>query len=510
MFWSIISDYDLKTGLCELVDNAIDLWRLKKERSSLKIQVRLDPARQLISVSDNAGGVKESELKLLLAPGGSRNDPSSELIGIFGVGGKRAGVALGENVQIRTRFGRQDTFEIDVGKQWLESNDWHLPYYRVPKIPQGTTEVEVSHLRRRLTDNDVNIIQQHFDETYCKFLERAVEIDVNGTIAKPKPFEQWAFPPSFPPRRAIFQIDLGSEGKVRAEITGGLIRDRDPEKENYGAYFYCNDRLIVKELKSREVGYFVASEAGVPHPDASLCRVIVRLNGPARLMPWTSNKAGINFDHPLFTYVRPTLIQLMTQFTQLSRRLKNDWSGKVYRHSTGNIEVVEPESPDARYPLILPPLPKVRKKQVEKLKSRNKSIISAQPWTLGLVEAMAAVEIVSRQRLETKNRIALILLDSNFEIALKEFLVHRHDLFPPTQYSNSRIEQIFSKRHLVISEITSKISIPQPLLAKVSHYYLLRNKLIHERATVDILDSDIANYQKTIEKVLSILFQLKF
>lgn len=26
LYWSIISDYDIKTGICELIDNAIDLW----------------------------------------------------------------------------------------------------------------------------------------------------------------------------------------------------------------------------------------------------------------------------------------------------------------------------------------------------------------------------------------------------------------------------------------------------------------------------------------------------
>jgi hypothetical protein len=41
------------------------------------------------------------------------------------------------------------------------------------------------------------------------------------------------------------------------------------------------------------------------------------------------------------------------------------------------------------------------------------------------------LEIVQKQKFDTKNRIALILLDSNFEIALKEFIVHRPDLFPP-------------------------------------------------------------------------------
>ncbi len=55
MFWSIIADYDLKTGLCELVDNAIDLWRLGKERKELKVVVELDHIRQLIAVTDNAG-----------------------------------------------------------------------------------------------------------------------------------------------------------------------------------------------------------------------------------------------------------------------------------------------------------------------------------------------------------------------------------------------------------------------------------------------------------------------
>jgi HSP90 family molecular chaperone len=106
MFWSIISNYDLRTGLCELVDNAIDLWTLAGRQRSLSVAITLDAERQLIAVEDNAGGVKQEELRLLIAPGGSRNDPDAELIGIFGVGGKRASIALGEHVEIRTRYKR--------------------------------------------------------------------------------------------------------------------------------------------------------------------------------------------------------------------------------------------------------------------------------------------------------------------------------------------------------------------------------------------------------------------
>lgn len=107
-----------------------------------------------------------------------------------------------------------------------------------------------------------------------------------------------------------------------------------PEDDNYGVYFYCNHRLIQKEVKTRDVGYFVPAEAGVPHPDISLCRAIVRLEGPAKGMPWTSNKSAINFDHPVFRALRPTLIELTAHFSKLSRRFRDDWASNVIQYDT--------------------------------------------------------------------------------------------------------------------------------------------------------------------------------
>ena len=57
---------------------------------------------------------------------------------------------------------------------------------------------------------------------------------------------------------------------------------------------------------------------------------------------------------------------------------------------------------------------------VEHLKTVNEKILSNQPWTVGLVEAIAAIDVIGRQRFDTKNRIALLLLDSNLEISLKQ------------------------------------------------------------------------------------------
>ncbi|BAV33400.1 histidine kinase [Sulfuricaulis limicola] len=509
MFWSIISDYDVQTALCELIDNAIDQWMGTKLRAPLAVELVLDADRQLISVEDNAGGIGKSDLRMLIAPGSSRNDPSAATIGIFGVGSKRAVVALAENVVIKTHRKGDSTFQIDVTSDWLESPNWDIPAYEIPSIPAGVTSIDLLALRKTFSDSDVQSLKRHLGETYAWFLkQKDCSISVNGDVIKAIGFETWAYPPSFEPQRAIFDVDLSGSGKIKVDMTVGLIRDRDPEADNYGVYFYCNHRLIVKELKVREVGYFVTSEAGVPHPDASLCRAIIRLDGEARLMPWNSSKTGINYSHPLFHAIRPGLLQLVTQFSSLSRRLKDDWEEKVFKFTKGAVQQADETAVAQGKKLVLPPLPKVNKPHVESLKARNEGKIADQPWTLGLVEAVAAVTILNRQKLETKNRISLILLDSSFEIALKEFVVHRTDLFPPKQFSDTKIKQLFERRNDVITAVTSKVNIPKKLLDKAKHYYGLRNKLIHERATVDVTDSDVENYDSTIREMLHILFGL--
>jgi len=295
LFLSIISDYDLKTGLCELIDNALDFWMSSEKNTALTVRVILDPDRQFIRVSDNAGGVREDQVELLIAPGASRNDVGAALIGIFGVGGKRAGIALGELVEIRTRHKMGKSIQIDLTNEWIESPSWDLDIYEVPDIDPGSTTVDITKVRQGFDKDDVEQFRQHVAETYSWFINQGCVIELNGTPISPTFFDAWAYPPDFLPRQAKFTIVPESGKLLDVTLTGGLILDRNPETENYGVYFYCNHRLILKDLKVRDVGYHVSAEAGVPHPDASLCRVLVEFHGPAELMPWNSSKSGINF-----------------------------------------------------------------------------------------------------------------------------------------------------------------------------------------------------------------------
>ena len=113
----------MDTSVCELVDNAIDIWTRNGKTSQLTISIDLDVMNRTIRISDNAGGVHERELQRLISPGATTNDPDGRTIGIFGVGSKRAVVALAENIRIKTRFRSGTSFQIDIDNSWLESPD---------------------------------------------------------------------------------------------------------------------------------------------------------------------------------------------------------------------------------------------------------------------------------------------------------------------------------------------------------------------------------------------------
>ena len=511
VFLSIISDYDLKTGVCELIDNALDFWITNGANSDLLVSVSLDHERQIIRVEDNAGGVEESDVELLVSPGASRNDTGESLIGIFGVGSKRAGVALGELVEIRTRHATGKSIAIDLTNEWVESPNWDLDFYEVPDISPGTTIVVITKVRQPFDQRDVEFVRRHLAETYGWFIGQGCAIQFNGEVLSPVKFDAWAYPPDYRPRQAQFDIEPAPGHRLDVTLTAGLILDRNPETDNYGVYFYCNNRLIMKEVKVREVGYFVSAEAGVPHPDASLCRVIVKFQGPPELMPWNSSKSAINFGDPAYSQIRHRVIDFASYFTGLSRRLKDDWHRKVFRYSSGSIQTVDSKDASSTRKKILPKLPRSRNPSyIVLLREHNKRRINDQPWLLGLVEAMGFVDILRRQKYETSNRLALILLDSNFEIALKEYIVHREDLFPPHKYTNAQLVQLFRNRTNVIKEVQAHTKFPIKLIRKVNHYYASRNALIHERATGLITDEQVEDYRETIERVLTKLFRIQF
>lgn len=340
-------------------------------------------------------------------------------------------------------------------------------------------------------------------QVYAKFIGESCDIRVNGASVGRTDFDAWAYPPEHLPKQSEFKIYPNDAEAVDVKLTAGLLQDRDPVEENYGVYIYCNNRLILAHEKSYEVGFF-KGEAGVPHPDASLARTIVELSGPPELMPWTSSKSGINWSHPTYLEIRELIIALTTHFTKVSRRLKNVRDEQVFSHQTGDVVVIDLEGDGtAKRVVDLPLLRGRRKSYPDRVLDQNSEVIAEKPWTLGLVEAMGVADTISRKRIQTRNRISLVILDSNLEIALKEFIVHRADLFRPDQFGDARLLEIFRRRHEVINLVKPHLQLTEEIWDKVRHYYDRRNKLVHERATLQITDFELEDYRSIVETVLN-------
>jgi Molecular chaperone, HSP90 family len=504
LFLSIIADYDINTAVCELIDNAIDHWIDGGRDGTLKVDIRVNIDRQTIVISDNAGGVRIDDLQLLVAPGASREKIQEGIIGNFGVGGKRAGIALGELVEIKTRHKKGKTFEFELSDKWLNQSDWNVDVYECESIAAGTTTVRISKMRQGFDESSAKSLRKHIAETYGMFIAENCKLEFNGEQVSAIRFDQWAYPPEYPPSQHSGEVGpFGLDGsKVRVDITGGLTYDRDPSDRNYGVYFYCNNRLILSHEKSHHVG-FMQKFAGVPHPDASLCRVIVELRGLPTHMPWNSSKSGVNWSHPAYLEIREEIFALATRFSTISRRLKGDREGAVYAYKIGSLEPKALKPGLTGKEIVSLPVPRGRQKNYpERIVDQNEGIFRKKPWVRGLVEAVGIAEIIFRRRVSTKNRVALIVIDSTLEISLKEYLVHQSKKY----YSDAQIADLFKSRDKVLKEIDSLTRIPRRDLDLARHYANLRNKLIHERATVNIPDDDIVTYKKVADGIIIRLF----
>lgn len=510
LYLSIIADYDLNKGICELIDNALDIWIKDNKTNRLNISITLDENQQTIVVKDNAGGVTKDDLGNIVGPGHSSNSEKDKTIGIFGVGTKRAVVALAQDIKIKTRRKEGKSYQVEFDDDWLMSNDdWHLPVYEVPDIDASSTVIEMTRLRIRVDSDKVGNLTKHLGTTYSKFLKhKNLILKLNNIDVVPIIYENWAYPPDFGPRRYTGSVTTSSGEKVDVEAIAGLTTESNPSGGDWGVYIYCNDRLIVSGVKTFEVG-FSSGLAGKPHPDISLMRVLLFVNGPAKLMPWNSSKSDVNYSHEVFLAIRNWLISVVSDFASLSRRfnkMDGGWPDNVFKYDSGKIVNERISNFATANTSYLPQLPEFKPRYSQKVQKANKEIGRDKPWTRGLYESIVAVDLISRQNLEQKNRISLILLDGTLEIAFKEYLVYESGV----GYSDERLQNIFKNRNLVHQEVkqytTRQISPTD--WNSIEYYYKARCDLIHRKASAAVSDDELSNYRKVVISVLEKLFGL--
>jgi hypothetical protein len=509
LYRSIIADYGLNTAIAELIDNVIDSRRRRKFQREVVIDLYIDLEDQTIFLSDDAGGIKEVDLAKLVTPGASHNDGENSTIGIFGVGSKRAAVALAREIRISTRFANEPkTYQIEYNDEWLATEDWHIPYYEVESIKQNTTSILLTRLRFALSASDVTNLRDHISKTYAHFIDRKeVKIILNTDPVKPSFFNQWSYPPEaephtfekkfYPPNHTL---------PIIFRITSGLTYESGSIGGNYGVYIYCNDRLIESASKAAEFG-FTSGVAGVPHPRMSNARIIVELVGGASQLPWNSSKTSLNFNHEVFRAIRDDLHVVVKNATALSKRLQGDFENSIAPFREGSVDKTVLSKDEHLKPSKLPPIPKTKESAITSIRDANRDIGNARPWTTGAYESIIAVEAIKKIRtLTQKNRIILVILDSTMEIACKDYLAHE----APSPMSEAALIQLFKNRIDVHKKVQETILPGDNLWKSMDYFYKARCELVHKRFSVTISDDDVANFQNSLEKVLSAMYSLKF
>jgi len=509
VYLSVISEYDLNKAICELADNAIDFGR-KNNRPNLDIKILIDLSRNTISIEDNAGGVPASELGLLLSPGRTTNEISDNGIGYFGVGAKRAVIALAQDITILTRYGNDETCKIHFDDEWInEVVEWSLPYDISSKnIAPNTTIIELFKLRKPLTDNDIIALKTHLAEVYALFIEGGVKIFVDGKKINPVVFtNDWTYAEGYEPALFSGKIVIDDQGddarEVNVEIMSGLINHSGDPDNSYGIFFYCNNRMINGGLTDFSVG-FEAGKVGNPHYNISIIRTIVKLKGQSRDMPWNSSKSGIDTKHHTFEKLRNSIINVTSDYAKVSRALQGKWPTEIFSYTEGEVVVKEGMSIEHIPKTFLPKPPSSKTRWMQSILKSNKKIIGKKMWAEGLQDSIIAADSIFKMNLMQKNRIALIILDSTLEIAYKEYLVNEKNI------GMKKFASISNNRTDVQKEVLNYIKVSATMAKQINHYYLLRNQLIHQRATPNISDPDITKYRKIVEIMLKKMFGLRF
>ena len=513
LFQSIIADYTFNTAICELIDNSVDNWKINTSKIDLNINIYFDILKQQIIISDNAGGVKKEDLYKLVSPGASSNSGSTEIIGIFGVGTKRAVVHLSEDIKIKTRFKKKETYELRYDKEWIENDDdWNIEARVSENIEPESTNVELNILRSLLTLEKIEELILHLGKIYYLFLNHEglnIEIIINSSSGEkvrkinPIKLEDWSFNPKYKPQTFRTKLNYSNNKEVKIKIRVGFTK-KSTASDEYGFNFFCNNRLVCFNCKDQELGY-VKGLIGRPHNSISVVKIVVFLTGPSEAMPWNSSKTKIDYEHKIFKFLRSHLIDLAKSYSSIARSFGGQFTENLTKYSKGNLgkEIIIDDLGKIRN-LEKPEIPPIKISYEKQVLEKNKKVFTEKPWTKGLTESVVvAKDILTKKNIDSRNRIVLILLDSTLEIAFKDYLLYKDE-----EVYGKKIESM--TREDILKIMYNNAGIIQTDISKIRFYYNMRNDLIHKRASISPTDTQISDFEKLVKKIITKLFGVEF
>lgn len=132
---------------------------------------------------------------------------------------------------------------------------------------------------------------------------------------------------------------------------------------------------------------------------------------------------------------------------------------------------------------------------------KENNINQNSPWTRGIIDGLTGAKLLLNSSIESKNRLALILLDSTLEIAFKDYLMYVKGIKNIDKNTLRNREQL----HKLVKKHTT---FGNEVWESVSYFYLKRCDLYHEDSGKTIMDKGLFDFFNLLILVVDDLFSI--
>lgn len=334
------SGYEFIDALAEYIDNSFQQGLKQKDPSAVRIDVSVksDGPIHYVEILDNAGGAKRSDAVNFIRPGASGNDSSSDSFGLFGVGGKVAGLSVVNGAVIIVSKAQSDPgFWVKLDRSDIETRlDWQFDVMPFPidfGVSEGQTKIILYGVPPAVSGRLKYDYLFDYQKRYAYLLMRnngnVPKIYLGGKKVEPydpindmlnaKESPKGCEPKTHTETKRI-NTTLGKSNpqlvEVKLSCTVGLRPSGSTIGES-GAAIYCNDRLIERHSQLALYELFDTKDSGIhPGSDKAWITAVVRMTGPASLMPWTTRKDSLDSSSKGYTILKEFLKHAYEDFLE--------------------------------------------------------------------------------------------------------------------------------------------------------------------------------------------------
>lgn len=291
-------DISTDRAILDLIDNSIDA---ATQSGKVDASVNLTINGSTFSISDNAGGLDLDIAKEYAFRFGrsSKNPPTPNSVGQFGVGMKRTLFKIGQEFFVESmKNGVAYQVHVDVDEWLTDEKNWDFQYTLLdtPSIKEGETKITITKIREEakelLADSKFqNNLAQEVSAAYFKKIHGGLKININGNHIKS---DELTIKSS--DELSCIKKHLVIDG-VEVTIYCGVS---DREWDEGGWYVVCNDRLVAQANQAETTGWGINGNPKY-HADFAYFRGLVEFSSQdSSRLPWTTTKTGVDEDRKIY------------------------------------------------------------------------------------------------------------------------------------------------------------------------------------------------------------------